>query len=108
MLVSFYIIVMGGTPVYSPSFPRGGEAATFIAEILALGGTPSLAIAIEHKNFEDTTWATAGSFSTITAAGIASKDATGLKEEIRIKFTATGTDGEGFCMLMPEPAWRPY
>lgn len=108
MTTGFNLIVMEGTALYSPSFPRGGEAAMFSAEVMAKSGSPSLAIDVEHKNFDDTTWASAGAFTSITAVGVSTKDLTGLKEEIRFKFTMTGTDGHAFNLLIPAPAWRPY
>ena len=110
MIVGTQITVMGGTvPYYSPSFPRGGEAALFSLEVTHKWGTsPSLAVTIEHKNMEDVSWATAASFSAITATGVATKDISGLKEEIRISFLPTGTDGEAFHVIVPAPAWRPY
>ena len=108
MTTGFTLFVMGGTAVYSPPFPSGGESALFSVEILAKIGSPNLAIDIETKNTEDTTWGVAGSFAAITALGVATKDVSTLKEEIRIKFTMSGTDGHAFYLLMPAPAWRPY
>jgi len=108
MTTGFNLFVMGGTALYSPSFPRGGEAAMFSAEVLAKIGGPSLSIDVEHKNFEDTTWTSVGTFAAIGSVGVSTKDLSGLKEEIRIKFTMTGTDGDAFNLLIPEPAWRPY
>ena len=100
--------VMGGTALYSPSFPRGGEAAMFSVETLAKIGSPSLAIDVEHKNFDDTTWSSVGTFTAITTLTVSTSDISGLKEEIRIKFTMTGADGDAFNLLIPSPAWRPY
>ena len=108
MTTGFNLFVMGGTALYSPSFPSGGESALFSVEVLALIGTPSLAISVETKNTEDTTWGVAASFTAITAAGVATKDVSALKEEVRLKFTMSGTDGEAFNLLVPAPAWRPY
>ena len=109
MIVGTQITVMGGTVAfYSPSFPRGGEAALFSLEVTHMVGSPSLAVDIEHKNEADTTWASAGSFSAIAATGLATKDVSGLKEELRFKFLPTGTDGHAFHVLVSEPAWRPY
>ena len=109
MIVGTQITVMGGTVAfYSPSFPRGGEAALFSLEVTHISGSPSLAVDVEHKNEDDTTWSSAGAFSAITATGLATKDISGLKEELRIKFLPTGTDGEAFHVIVPAPAWRPY
>ena len=108
MLTGFNLFVMGGNSFYSPSFGRGGEAALFSAEVLGKIGSASLSIDIEHKNTEDTTWASAGAFTAITGTGVYTRDISSLKEEIRVKFTLTGTDGDAMNLLMPEPAWRPY
>ena len=104
----FNLLVMGGTALYSPSFPRGGEAALFSVEVLALLGSPSVAIDVEHKNSDDTAWTSAGSFSAITTIAVHLKDLSGLKEELRFKYTSSGTNGDGCNMLVSEPAWRPY
>ena len=111
MIVGTQLTVMGGTtPFYSPSFPRGGEAALFSLEVTHIwGSSPSLAVSVEHKNEDDTTWASAGSFTAITAAGIVpTKDLSGLKEELRFSFLPTGSDGEAFHVIVSAPAWRPY
>ena len=110
MIVGFQLVVMGGTvPFYSPTFLRGGEAALFSLDCTHKWGTsPSLAVDIEHKNMDDTAWASAGAFPAITTTGVASKDISGLKEQLRFKFLPTGNDGEAFHVVVPEPAWRPY
>ena len=109
MIVGQQITVMGGSPFYSPSLPRGGEAAVFSLETThKMGTSPSLAVSIEHKNEDDTTWAAAGAFTAITATGVSTKDISGLKEECRFVFTPTGTDGDAFHVVVAAPAWRPY
>ena len=108
MTTGFNLLVMDGTVLYSPSFPRGGEAALFSVEVLAELGSPTLVIGIDHKNYAETSFTAAGAFSAITAPGVSTLDLGTLKEELRFKFTMTGTDGHGFNMLVPEPAWRPY
>ena len=109
MIVGFQVTVMGGASFFSPSFGRGGEAALFSLEVThKMGTSPSLTVEVDHKNLEDTTWSSAGSFTAITSTGVKTKDITGLKEECRFKFTATGTDGDAFHVIMAAPAWRPY
>jgi len=109
LLIGTLITVMGGSPFYSPSFGRGGESALFSLEVThKLGTSPSLTVEVEHKNFEDTAWSSAGAFTSITATGVASKDVSGLKEECRFKYTPTGTDGDAFYVIVAAPAWRPY
>ena len=109
MIVGTQLTVMGGSPFYSPSFGRGGEAALFSLDVThKMGTSPSLTVSVEHKNADDTTWAAAGAFTAITATGVASKDISGLKEELRFNFTPTGTDGDAFHVIVAAPAWRPY
>jgi hypothetical protein len=108
MTTGFWTFVAGGTALYSPPFGRGGEAALFSVETLAKIGSPSLAIDVEHKNTEDTTWSSAGTFTAITTLAVSTADISGLKEEVRLKLTMTGTDGDAFNLLIPAPAWRPY
>ena len=99
----------GTTAFYTPSFPRGGEAAVFSVDATHVNGSPTLVVTVEHKNVEDTSWTTAGTFSNITAAGVSTKDISSLKEEIRIAFTfSTGVAGDFVHVLIPAPAWRPY
>lgn len=99
----------GTTAYYSPSFPRGGEAAVFSVDVTHMRGGPTMVVTVEHKNVEDTSWSTAGTFSNITTTGLATKDISGLKEEIRFAFTFTaGSAGEFFHVIVPAPAWRPY
>jgi hypothetical protein len=99
----------GTTPYYSPSFPRGGEAAVFSIDVTHKGGTPTMGVDVEHKNVEDTSWSTADSFTAISATGLATKDVSGLKEEVRFAFTfSAGSAGDFFHVVVPAPAWRPY
>jgi len=109
MIVGTQITVMGGSAFFSPTFPRGGEAALFSLDVThKMGTSPSLAVSIEHKNEDETTWAAAGAFTAITATGVATKDISSLKEELRFNFTPSGTDGDAFHVVVPAPAWRPY
>jgi len=99
----------GTVPYYSPAFPRGGLAALFSVNVTHVGGTPDLDIAVEHKNAEDTTWSSAGTFTTISTVGVASKDLSGLKEQLRLKFTySAGSLGNFTHVIVAAPAWRPY
>ena len=97
------------TPYYSPAFPRGGEAATFAVDVTHKEGSPTFVVAVEHKNAEDTSWTTAGTFTAITATGLATKDVTGLKEELRLQYLFTGGSAGDFVhLVVPAPQWRPY
>jgi len=99
----------GTVPYYTPIIARGGAAALFSVDVTHIAGTPTLNIDVEHKNVEDTSWTTAGSFSSITAVGVESKDVTGLKEQIRLAFTfSAGSAGNFFVVVIAPPAFRLY
>jgi hypothetical protein len=87
-------------------------SATFRVQVLQkVGSSPSLVITVEHKNAEDTSFATAGTFSAITSAGgaIAELDVSTLKEEIRFRYVTSSTNAwDGFLLLVLAPIWRPY
>jgi hypothetical protein len=82
---------------YTEVTSRLGDAATFAYEVIAKTTNATLDIAIEHKNRADTTWTTAASFTQITAAGTATKRASGLKEQVRLKLTFGGTAASDWC-----------
>jgi hypothetical protein len=95
-----------GSPYYSPTFGRGGMAATFLAEIFAVTGT--FTIDVEHKNVEDTSWTTLCSFPAI-AAGIKDTSGSPIKEQLRFKYLFTAfSAGDAVYFNMMAPAWRPY
>lgn len=101
----------GTDAYYTPSFPRGGLAANFSVDVthIAAAATLTLVIGIEHKNEDDTTWAGLASFANISATGVATKDVTGIKEQVRLSFTySAGTAGEFMHVIVAAPAWRPY
>ena len=99
----------GTTPFYTPPFQRGGEAAVFTVEVTHLQGSPSLTVTLQHKNVEDSSWSAVGAFSAITTVGVATKELSGLKEELRFAFTLTATvAGDWLHVLIPAPMWLPY
>lgn len=100
------LIQTSATAVYSPPVPRGGAAGLFAVDALQVStGSPSLAVDIEHKNYADTSWTTAGSFSAITATGLSTQYVSGLKEEVRLKFTMSGA-GEWERIFVLDPSWE--
>jgi len=110
MIMSTYIIHDGAgtTPYYSPSISRGGLAALFSIDVTHQGGTPSMSVAVEHKNRDDVTWGVAGSFPAVSAVGVQTLNQSGLKEQIRFAFTfSSGNQGDFFAVMVPAPAWRP-
>lgn len=110
MLTGFYVLKGNGAAKHSPTFPRGGLSATFSVQVLDMVGSPTdLGAVIEHKNIEDTSFASAGSFTTINTISVTPLSVSSLKEQVRYAFTPAATNQwEGFYILLPAPAWRPY
>jgi hypothetical protein len=111
MIIGTTIFKMEGNSYHTPSFPRGGLAATFLVEVTNVVSSPNVTVTVEHRNEDDTTFSTAGTFSTtITLVDLFNEDVTDLKEIIRLKFAFDVGDaaGAGIHFLIPAPAWRPY
>jgi hypothetical protein len=109
MLVGQYFMRFGaGVTQYSPSFPRGGEAAVFSIEILALISGTSITLAVEHKNLEDTNWGSLGNVNA-TSVGVWPLSVTGLKEEVRLTYVVGGNnDTDTVYANVLAPQWRPF
>jgi len=102
-------LMYSSTPYFSPTFPRGGLAALFSWEIRLVEGSSALTVDIEHKNEEDTSFTSAGSIGSMSNEGTYSKDTSGLKEQIRLKFLVSGgSSGDYIHVVLAPPAWRPY
>ena len=110
MIVGTTLFKMDGSDYYSPEFPRGGLAATFAVDVTHLVGSPTISITVEHRNEDEQSFTTLGSFSNITSIGPASVDITGAKEILRFKVAFDGADDatDGVHFLMMAPSWRPY
>jgi len=110
MIVGTTVFKMDGNSYYSPEFPRGGLAGTFVVDVTQLVGAPTITITVEHRNSEDAVFSTLGVFDDITAVGPESKDMTGLLEIVRFRYDfAAGDDAtDGVHFLMMAPSWRPY
>ncbi len=110
MIVGTSIFEMDGTPYYSPEFARGGLAATFVADITQMVGSPTFTIAVEHRNAEDTSFTALGSFSGASSVATIDVDLTGCKEILRFKYSFDAADDstDGVHFLMQRPTWRPY
>jgi len=109
MIVGTTIFRLDGNAFFSPAFPRGGEAAVFTVETTHVSSSPTFDVTIQHKNQDDTSWADLASFTSITAVGTSTKDVTGIKELVRLKFTFTTTGADDAVhIIVPAPAWRPY
>ena len=113
MILGFNIFceIAGNAPYRTNPFPRRGLSALFSIQTTHVSGTgnPTLNAIVQHKNREDTSWTTAGSFAAIMGAGLKTLDVSGLKEEIRFSFTfGGGSSGAFLRVFIPPPAWRPY
>ena len=109
MVIGQTLMKLAGTAYYSPTFGRGGLAAVFACEVFQVSSSGTLDIDVEHKNAEDTSFTTLGSFTQFSLAGVDTKDLTGIKEQVRFKCTIGGTQvysAVHFNMLAP--SWRPY
>lgn len=108
---SLYMRLSAGTPAtyYSPTFPRGGLSATFVIEVFNLLGTsPTLECAVEHKNEDDTSFTSAGSFTSMSTTGIHKLDVSSLKEQLRLAITVGGSAATNTAYAnVLAPTWRP-
>ncbi len=110
MFVGTTVFKLDGTPFPTPEFPRGGLAATFAADVMNLDGSPTVAIHIQHRNSEDTSFTTLSSFAAITTTGEKQIDVTGLKEIVRLllEFDAGDQSSDAIHLLIQAPSWRPF
>jgi hypothetical protein len=110
MIVGTTVFKMDGNAYYSPEFPRGGLAGTFAVEVTNLVGSPTIGVKVQSRNEDATSFTDTGTFSDITAVGLATLDVSPLGQVCRFSFEfAAGddaTDGAHF-MFLP-PIWRPY
>jgi len=109
MIVGQYFMRFGASVTqYSPSFPRGGEAAVFAIELLALISGASINFGVEHKNFEDTSWVNLGNVNA-TSVGVWSLSLAGIKEEVRLTYVVGGSNATDTVYAnVLAPQWRPY
>ncbi len=105
------VVLTNIKPVYTPVVERESITAAFTVEVLQVSGTsPSLAIDVEHKNHDEASWAVAGSFTALTAVGTGAKVIKGLKEQVRLALTMSGTGGLGpdawMRVVVYPPLWQ--
>ena len=101
---------MDGTAYYSPSFPRGGLAAVFAVDVTHLMGSPTFKITVEHRNEDETSFSTLGTFADITSAGTSQLEVQSIKQILRLKyeFDAGDDPSDGVHFIMQAPSWREY
>ena len=110
MVVGTTVFKLDGNSYLSPEFHRGGLAGTFAIDVTNVANTPNFTVKVQHRNSEDTSFTTAGTFSTITATGKTTLDVSGLKEIVRFEYSFDVGDGSDAAVhfLMQPPSWRPY
>ncbi len=62
-----------------------------LIEIFALIPGTGIDVAVEYKNVEDTNWTTFGSAISASSTGVHTLQVTGIKEEVRLRFSVNGT-----------------
>lgn len=109
MVVGTTLLVLDRQPYFSPSFPRGGLAATFAVKVDQFVGVTTFDIEVEHRDEDDPLFSSAGAFASITGDGPFNVDLGGLKQIVRFKYTFTGgSSSDGVHFYMQSPSWRPY
>jgi len=109
MIEGTTLIRLDGATYYSPQFRRQGNAAVFALDLTSVYHTPSLEFRVEHREETETSWATAGIISPITATGVHTLDVSGLKEILRFMYRFISTDPEDAVRFSgPSASWRPY
>jgi len=110
-LAGFSVVsdVSGAAVYYTPPIAREALNATFSIETthfyMASG---SVVVTVEHKDFADTSWSTAGTFASITGTGVDTLDVSALKGEIRFKVGFGGGAANDFAhLVVAAPTWRP-
>lgn len=112
MLIGEYVMRLTGLDQFSAPFGRGGQNAMFSIDVLDVpGSSVQLDIDVEHKNLEDTTWTSLGSFSSITSTGVKTLSVTGCKEMLRFNYAISAGSSphvyDAFYFNTLAPVWRP-
>ncbi len=88
-----HIVITVGAPRYVDFGAPGGTLGVFGVVVNEVSGTsPSLSIVVQTKNYEDSSWTDVATFTALTSATSGVKEASGLKQQVRLKCTQTGTD----------------
>ncbi len=100
-------LVFGGETVFTPGVPRGGSKGVFAVNALTNSGTETLNAVVEHKNYDeiDSQYAVVTGGTITVTSGIASVSVTDIKEQIRLRMTASGS-GSWIRTFVFEPSWE--
>ena len=111
-LVGALVLSPGGvSPVYTKPMARGGESALVSIEVSEfVTASVGLEVIVQTKNSEDVSWTTAGTFSSITSAGVYSRDVTSFRQfvRLRINFASGSSQGDTARVGAINFSWRPY
>jgi hypothetical protein len=109
MFLGQNLLKQDGNTYYTNPIARGGEAGLFSLSITHVANSPTVAVSVEHKNSADTSWTTAGAFSSITTVGEYQLGVSGLKEMVRIALVISGASANaGINVVLNAPSWRYY
>jgi hypothetical protein len=99
---------LGGVAYYTPTMSRGGLAISVLHNIFAINAT-SITVTIEHKNIEDTVWATLTSATYNTTGLTSALTGSVIKEQFRIKYVVNGAnDTDSVYLNTLAPVFQPY
>ena len=103
----FYIFKGDGNAVYSPEFSRGALIGNFAVLILQVLSSPTLTITLQGRAADGTSWATVGTFSSITTIGLKTSQQSALPQVLRYKFEITGSsETSGVAIQLLAPQWQ--
>ena len=98
----------GSAVYYTPPIAREAMKAIFSLETTHFISAGAVVVTVEHKDFADAAWVTAGTFTNITGTGVETLTVSDLKEEIRFKFGFSGGGPLEFAHIVaPPPTWLP-
>jgi len=103
------LLIRNDSAVRTPDVPRQSDAAVFAVDVTRAFGSvaPEMTIAVEHRNSAQDTWATAGTFTTVTSEGLKSATVSNLREFVRLRFELTVGSTNAFMrfQILP-PIWK--
>ena len=101
----------GSSSVYTPPKRRGGGAAIVSFEVLEFATNGAvLELNFQHRNNDETTWTTLGTFSSISASGMYSQKFSGIKQNVRTEAHLGVGSAQGDYALIDniQESWLPY
>lgn len=106
------VLIRSGNTVRSGVESRAGYGARLDVDTLQIVSGPggfnptTLDITLQHKNFNEDAWVTAGSFTQITDTGLSSLNVTDLRQQVRFELEANGEPGGWVRVLVLPAVWK--